>query len=484
MGSLERVLERLRHLVGKNGWDYCVVWKLEDYPTSFIELMDCCCVGAKEVQVKEEEEMLHQLCLDTAFPHPKRTKACDALASLPSTIPLSIGIHGEVLVTGQPKWISCDEPLGTRALIPVIGGLVEFFAGRQVPKDQQMIELIMVQCNISLEQEPTVVSTDDNLKEQLLEGCMYDLPPLDDGNRNLPLRMIDQFFLEGSSTGSIHFEESLSFGSNPISACQRVVELDQSFGTTSPELVVESLGSIQPDHNGIIRQKKSSISHCGNNKECYMRRVEGDSRKSRNLVVERNRRNKLKTRLLTLRSLVPTITKMDIQSTLGDAISFIEELQKKVKALQDEVKDMEEEEGNENGELQFQKVAAKWKTEEYVTSHFSPSDISTEQLKHNQDSSIVNDLAQQMDEKVEVSQSGRNEFSLKLIFEQQRGWFRRLMEAMNALGLHVTEANIITVKGRVMNIFKAEAKTDDIQAQQLKDSLLKLIQNGLLMDKA
>lgn len=53
-------------------------------------MMGCCCGGAKEMQVRGEDH-LFQLCKDSAFPHPKRSKACEALASLPPSVPLSFG---------------------------------------------------------------------------------------------------------------------------------------------------------------------------------------------------------------------------------------------------------------------------------------------------------------------------------------------------------------------------------------------------------
>ncbi|PIA40566.1 hypothetical protein AQUCO_02500344v1 [Aquilegia coerulea] len=343
-----------------------------------------------------------------------------------------------------------------------------------------MIKLIMVECNISLEKEGIIAFMGDNLKEQKLEGSIYNARLTEEGNQFFQSTMSDHSWLEGSSTSSVCLVEPLPVDSSPGFRREQVAGLDRSPGLAHPELLVESLIPTQPEYNHKIRPKKNIVKEKDLND---LRRREGESRKSRNLFTERNRRKKLKTKILTLRSLVPDITRMDIQATLGDAKSYIEKLQTEVKALQDELKDLEDE-ANKNAELKDQTVADKGKTEDYVTSHFSASDISTDQSKYNQDSLPAYDLAQQMEEKVEVSECGENTFALKLIFERRRGWFLMLMEAMQALGLNITEANAISVKGRVMNIFKAEAKSDGVQTEQLKDSLLKLLHNGLLMDKA
>nr|XP_017245639.1 PREDICTED: transcription factor bHLH27-like [Daucus carota subsp. sativus] len=62
---------------------------------------------------------------------------------------------------------------------------------------------------------------------------------------------------------------------------------------------------------------------------------------SRNIVAERNRRQKLNDRLYALRAIVPNITKMDKASTVKDAISYIQELQEQEGRIQGEIAQLE-----------------------------------------------------------------------------------------------------------------------------------------------
>ncbi|RDX88130.1 Transcription factor FER-LIKE IRON DEFICIENCY-INDUCED TRANSCRIPTION FACTOR, partial [Mucuna pruriens] len=64
--------------------------------------------------------------------------------------------------------------------------------------------------------------------------------------------------------------------------------------------------------------------------------------RSKTLVSERKRRDRMKEKLYALRSLVPIITKMDKASIVGDAVSYTHELQAQAKMLKAEVEALEE----------------------------------------------------------------------------------------------------------------------------------------------
>ncbi|KAJ0763276.1 putative transcription factor bHLH family [Helianthus annuus] len=163
-------------------------------------------------------------------------------------------------------------------------------------------------------------------------------------------------------------------------------------------------------------------------KKIKNKKVRGSKYKSKNLDAERNRRQRIKDGLYTLRALVPKISKMDHASIVGDAVDYIIDLQKNIKELQDELKELEE-----------------------------------------QDCEVNDD---EVEVEVEVHEIGAREFLLKLMCSYKPGQFLRIMETVDSLGLEVIDINITTCNASVLNVLNLKAKDKDVAAKSLRDSLL------------
>ncbi|KAG8641724.1 transcription factor bHLH90 isoform X2 [Manihot esculenta] len=477
MRSLEGALEWLRPFVASKAWDYCVVWKLGDDPSRFIQWMGCCCGGGGNV--KEErggENNSAALCRDLYFKHPIRTKACEALACFPSFMPLYSGIHGEVVTSTQSKWIThanasdsnlSPELIGTRVLIPVFGGLIELFAGQHIAKDQKIIEFITAHFNV-LKQEASIAHDYASINELYLDSFpehnLQNLQPPSHLSSLIPPIHIhhplnqpnNHSSFEGSSSVSNPSNEHSSFDSHSGGYLSRKGILKQSIG--------KPYGKRKSGYDeDLLKQQAGLIPESNNEVAKVIQRSERDHFRSKNLVTERNRRNRMKDGLFTLRALVPKISKMNKAAILGDAIDYIGELQNEEKKLQDELKEIEEQE-------------CKNSTEKIITSRLESLREDSKYLpptEKNQYSSGFGDK-KKTEVQIELNQIGKREFLIKLFYEHKRGGFGKLMDAIHSLGLQVVDANMTTFNGKVLNILKVEATVKDIQPRKLKESLLKL----------
>ncbi|XP_022735623.1 transcription factor bHLH90 [Durio zibethinus] len=463
MRGFERAVEWLRPFVDSKTWDFCVVWKLGDDPSRFIEWKDCCCSGGIHVKVEKDESQQHlgPLCRDAHFQHSIRSKACEALSHFPFVMSLYAGSHGEVAMSNQPNWVnhanasgsdSSHETMGTQVLIPVFGGLIELFASKHIPKDQNIIELVTTQCNALLKPEVTTAEsyTKENLDKwyhnALLEKDLHNLPfsislstfipriqsiPLASDSNSHPS-------LDGSSRGPSPSVEHPPFASG--SACSSQDEqLKQLIGTYNGTKRLRCSKNVSEQQAVFVLDHKTNSV---NDKIRTTKKPEKENYHSKNLVTERNRRKKIKDGLFKLRALVPKISKMDRTAILTDAIEYIGDLQEEKKKLQNELTKIEEEDCEKsNLELKSAKLDKLHK------------DMSA--VKQNQVSSGLADM-EKMEVHVEVNQITKREFLIKLYYEHKRGGFAKLMEGIDSLGLRVIDANVTTFNGKVLNIFKVE----------------------------
>lgn len=419
MPPLERALEWVRPLIYvSNTWDYCVLWKLGDDPSSFIELVGCCCNGGGLQQmgikkVKRKQNMSIPLCRDVFHIHPANTKACEALARLPPYLPLYPGVHGEVVISTQPKWLNIarksdsstldEDCLQTQVLIPILGGLIELFSTNNIPEDQRTIEVVKAQFAIFPEAETMSTST-ISFDGHSMNPSLNQAGILPSTSTPPVAHQYSCPNFDGSSTSSFPSDEHTSPDSNPCSVSQ-----NQQLNLCSPH---------QKD-DATERQ------HC----------------KSKNLFTERRRRDRINAGILRLRSLVPKITKMNRAATLGDAVDYIEALKNQIEELKLELNNVEEDGHN--------KIASRLKGE-------------------------IRESANLEVQVVEGDQLGSGKLVLKIKCQQIPGAFTELLEALVSSGIHindVTDTNVTTCNGMMWSTVTIQTKRKDIRVQDLMESL-------------
>ncbi|TYI84159.1 hypothetical protein E1A91_D05G344500v1 [Gossypium mustelinum] len=445
MRGFNRAVEWLRPFVDSKGWDFCVVWKLGDDPSRFIEWKDCCCSACFNVKV-EKDESQKPFCRDGHFQHSIRSKACEALSHFPFAISLYAGIHGEVAMSNQPSWVNHGNPSGSQS-------------SNVMPKDQNLIELVTSQCNAVLKQE---ITTGENYAKANLDKW-YNLPfsislstfvprielipPISDSNSH--------HSLDGSHSGSSPSIEHPPFASDSayISQDEQFKQLIGTYYGTKrlrcSKNVPEQQARFAPDGNKSIKDKTRTTKQPA--KEKFH---------SKNLVMERNRRKKINDQLFKLRALVPKISKMDRTAILTDAIEYIGDLLEEKKKLENELMKIDEE-NCEKSNLELKSTLL----------DKSPKD-NMSAVKPNQVSSSLAEMAK-MEVHVEVNQLTKREFLIKLYYEHKRGSFAKLMEGIDSLGLQVIDANVTTFNGKVLSMLKVEANRD-FQSRKLRDFLTNL----------
>ncbi|KAL3625743.1 hypothetical protein CASFOL_030272 [Castilleja foliolosa] len=458
MAALETVFEWLRPLVNTKPWDYCVIWKLGDDPSRFIEWGACCCGGGNRVdqgvKIKDENDLeacLGGECRDKAIKHMISTKACKKLALLPYVIPLYSGIHGDVVISKQPRWSFDDEQNETQVLIPVACGLIELFSSKHVPKDEKFVDYISAGSEIYPKQENmSLQKTNDdyNLKEQLPDpprskDYLENWPPsfhyLNSYLPKIPQPKNYSSF-EGSSTCSSlsNDHQLLKIGPGHV------------FCSISPEESSKEYVDL-PSSNLRLLKRKKYTTDCefmlGKENVSAKIKQKGEKGiyKSKNLVTERNRRKRIKDGMFALRSIVPKISKMDRASTLADATEYIKELHGMIDTCYEELREMEE------------------------------NDLKKVDTKPDQTKLIKKVEKTPIEVHVEVSQLSEKGFLLKIICKKTRDGFSRLVEALDSLGLRVIDVNVTTLNCSVLNVLRVEANRTEVDANALKHSLVHMV---------
>ncbi|KAK4437619.1 Transcription factor ABORTED MICROSPORES [Sesamum alatum] len=528
---VEKFLERLRPLVGDKCWDNIFIWKLSDDHRS-LELMDSICAETQHIQ-KHGGPMLFPAAVswsDASFPH-SRIETCGLSEHIPSSTKQDSGIHAEVLLSNHSRWLhfsynsdsnASEELLSTRVLVALPLGLVELFATKRVPEDEQVINFIKTQWESFLKENASSgISGYTDSRFSFSSSGIEEIPSLSflsDANLQKDLSSFQKISTDPCKEKSefpnsiIHLATSEIMNDDKRIFAEGTHELDPFTPSAEMEMAkshmisgsakwVESSGTTGDDHmNGKIppveENRESDDSDPNKDDENdgkYRKRMTGKGHQSKNLEAERKRRKKLNDRLYSLRALVPKISKLDRTAILGDAINYVKELQKQVEDLQIELEQQSDNEnsmmvsktGNDNSMslVTVHQTGTKRGHENFLNvlrkeSSGSNGGITTSKQNHEVEN--MNSKVQQMEPQVEVFQMDENEFFIKVFCEHKPGGFLRLMEAITSLGLQVVNVNATRHTCLVSNIFRVEKRESElIQADRVKESLLELARSPL-----
>ncbi|GJZ49615.1 transcription factor DYT1 [Tanacetum coccineum] len=170
-------------------------------------------------------------------------------------------------------------------------------------------------------------------------------------------------------------------------------------------MVEETHGS----HGRVCRNKKQNYDDDNDNDN------DPDEKfKSKNLNAERKRREKLKNRMLELRSV------LNKETIIIDAIDYIKELKISVEDLTREIYAMEEEMANEQS-FEFIQICPEDKMKKWG-----------------------------IESEVAVTHIDENKLWVKIVFEKKLGGFTKLIEALSMRGIELVDISVTTTKGAVL----------------------------------
>ncbi|MQL83529.1 hypothetical protein Taro_016012 [Colocasia esculenta] len=181
---------------------------------------------------------------------------------------------------------------------------------------------------------------------------------------------------------------------------------------------------------------------------------------SKSVIVERNRRKKLNDKLFALRSVVPSISKMDKMSIVRDAINYILELQEEEKKILEEMP------------AEMAGVAAESKTKGPVC------DIDEHGCRINTATGRKKRRAARRGEaagpsfegmELQVSEMGMETSLVSMTCLKKFGTIARVCEVFDSLGFKILSANITTFSGRLRHNFLVQM--DGLEAAQLKQKI-------------
>ncbi|CAK9194098.1 unnamed protein product [Sphagnum troendelagicum] len=351
----ETPLQRTLQFLVENrpeSWTYVIFWQLSPTPTGDMLVWgDGYFKGREEDQlenaqlqregVQEKDQLLRRQILgelqalvgstdqDDASASPGVDYVSDSewfyLVSMSYSFPQGVGTPGRALATGQPVWLleankasnqSCTRAQSAMTLlcVPTGSGVVELGSSDLIDENWHVVQHIK------------------NLFDETAWG-LSDIP----AHSSMQVNPGDLDFLQPSLSNATLTAQQ-----------QHIIRALKEF----PPATHDAIGRSSIDQSELDCIESEAEVTFKDSAECSLsigprpprkrgRKPANDREEPLNHVqAERQRREKLNQRFYALRSVVPNVSKMDKASLLGDAITYIQELQHKLQEAESQLKDL------------------------------------------------------------------------------------------------------------------------------------------------
>ncbi|XP_057752018.1 transcription factor GLABRA 3 isoform X1 [Arachis stenosperma] len=203
-------------------------------------------------------------------------------------------------------------------------------------------------------------------------------------------------------------------------------------------------------------------------------RTEADENGMNHVLSERRRRAKLNERFLTLRSMVPSITKDDKVSILDDAIEYLRKLEKRIKELEAH-KDLTDREARTKRSPQDM-------VERTSDNYFTKTDNGNKSMAKKRKSRDIDDTRPEINSEsllkgsstndVAVNINENNEVVIEMKCPSRAGMFLKIMEAVSSLRLNFHSVQSSEVDGNLYFTLKSKLTGPTIvSAKRIKQTL-------------